>query len=206
MESWALALLVIAALLISFYIIKVVVQLWARQKYKAMKLHPKSHCDIDTFVNQNHNVPNPVNAVKCVLSHQIQIGSKFAGAKADVETAIPLEFYESSHVSGLYVSQRCRRRDTDTTDTTDNSKGTKRKQTTTTTTTPVTTYDWNELLTKGSSSTTTTTTTNPSLPIVVCTIRMGFGHHRLAYSVSSWAMSTGRPTIFHDLLSIDSRK
>lgn len=41
-------------------------------------------------------------------------------------------------------------------------------------------------------------------PIVVATIRMGFGHHRLAYSAASWALQTGRPTIFHDLLSIES--
>lgn len=43
-----------------------------------------------------------------------------------------------------------------------------------------------------------------SQPIVVATIRMGFGHHRLAYSAASWALKTGRPTIFHDLLSIKS--
>ena len=42
------------------------------------------------------------------------------------------------------------------------------------------------------------------LPIVVATIRMGFGHHRLAYSAASWAMQTGRTAIFHDLLSIHS--
>lgn len=41
-------------------------------------------------------------------------------------------------------------------------------------------------------------------PIVVCTIRMGFGHHRLAYSAASWAQQTGRPTVFHDLISIPS--
>lgn len=41
-------------------------------------------------------------------------------------------------------------------------------------------------------------------PIIVATIRMGFGHHRLAYSAASWAMQTGRPTVFHDLLSIKS--
>lgn len=41
-------------------------------------------------------------------------------------------------------------------------------------------------------------------PIVIATIRMGFGHHRLAYSAASWALKTGHPTLFHDLLSIDS--
>jgi len=56
-------------------------------------------------------------------------------------------------------------------------------------------------------------------PLVVGTIRMGFGHHRIAYATCSWALSadqdneatstgTGsiqdRTTYFHDLLNIDS--
>ena len=41
-------------------------------------------------------------------------------------------------------------------------------------------------------------------PVVVGTIRMGFGHHRIAYSASSWALGTGMQTVFHDLLAIDS--
>jgi len=63
-------------------------------------------------------------------------------------------------------------------------------------------------------------------PIVIGTIRMGFGHHRIAYAACSWAMSvdedtnstflsdaqqpsssstsTKRTTYFHDLLNIDS--
>ena len=44
------------------------------------------------------------------------------------------------------------------------------------------------------------------LPIVICTIRMGFGHHRIAYAACSWALQTGRPTIFHDLLNIESEE
>jgi hypothetical protein len=197
MESWALALLVIGAILVSFYIIKVAIQIWARHKYAAMKLQPpQSHCDIDAFVN-NHKVQNPVNAVKCVLSHQIQIGKQIKTLTKGT-TAIPLEFYESPHVPGLYVSQRRGGRDPSPT--------TKKKSTTTTasssSTPPMKTYDWKELLTKSG----TENSNDKQLPIVVCTIRMGFGHHRLAYSVSSWAMSTGRPTIFHDLLNIDSRK
>ncbi|KAG7344580.1 hypothetical protein IV203_022588 [Nitzschia inconspicua] len=41
-------------------------------------------------------------------------------------------------------------------------------------------------------------------PVVVATIRMGFGHHRLAYSACSWALENGHVTIFHDLLNIKS--
>lgn len=40
--------------------------------------------------------------------------------------------------------------------------------------------------------------------IVVATIRMGFGHHRLAYSACSWALEQGYTTIFHDLINIES--
>lgn len=41
-------------------------------------------------------------------------------------------------------------------------------------------------------------------PVVIATIRMGFGHHRLAYSAASWALHNGHVTIFHDLLNIES--
>lgn len=47
---------------------------------------------------------------------------------------------------------------------------------------------------------------NKKTPIIIATIRMGFGHHRLAYSAASWAIETGHPTIFHDLLNVKSRK
>jgi len=39
---------------------------------------------------------------------------------------------------------------------------------------------------------------------VVGTIRMGFGHHRIAYATASWGVASGRTTYFHDLLNIDS--
>ncbi len=52
-------------------------------------------------------------------------------------------------------------------------------------------------------------------PLVIGTIRMGFGHHRIAYAACSWAMhvdedttsaisTKDRTTYFHDLLNIDS--
>ena len=40
--------------------------------------------------------------------------------------------------------------------------------------------------------------------LVVGTIRMGFGHHRIAYAATSWGVASGRTTYFHDLLNIDS--
>jgi tetrahydromethanopterin S-methyltransferase subunit A len=40
--------------------------------------------------------------------------------------------------------------------------------------------------------------------IVVGTIRMGFGHHRIAYAATSWGLASNKTTYFHDLLNIDS--
>lgn len=40
--------------------------------------------------------------------------------------------------------------------------------------------------------------------IVVGTIRMGFGHHRIAYAAASWGLASPYATYFHDLLNIDS--
>ena len=41
---------------------------------------------------------------------------------------------------------------------------------------------------------------------MVGTIRMGFGHHRIAYAASSWALASGKATYFHDLLNIESKE
>lgn len=52
----------------------------------------------------------------------------------------------------------------------------------------------------------------PALPpVVVGTIRMGFGHHRIAYAASSWGVGTDgdggdRETWFHDFLNIESEE
>jgi len=46
-------------------------------------------------------------------------------------------------------------------------------------------------------------------PIVIGTIRMGFGHHRIAYATCSWSMaeaSENRETVFHDLLNVKSEE
>jgi len=50
------------------------------------------------------------------------------------------------------------------------------------------------------------------MPIVVGTIRMGFGHHRIAYAATSWGvggegnLSKERETWFHDFLNIESEE
>jgi hypothetical protein len=40
--------------------------------------------------------------------------------------------------------------------------------------------------------------------LTVGTVRMGFGHHRIAYSVYTWAMALDQRPVLHDLLDIDS--
>lgn len=44
----------------------------------------------------------------------------------------------------------------------------------------------------------------PVSSLVVGTIRMGFGHHRIAYATASWGVESSHRTYFHDLLSIES--
>jgi hypothetical protein len=44
-------------------------------------------------------------------------------------------------------------------------------------------------------------------PLVVGTIRMGFGHHRIAYAATSWGLGdASRDVYFHDLLNIESEE
>ena len=40
--------------------------------------------------------------------------------------------------------------------------------------------------------------------LVVGTVRMGYGHHRMAYSAYTWALAKRIPVYLHDLLAIDS--
>ncbi|MBN1945562.1 MAG: hypothetical protein JW797_07785 [Bradymonadales bacterium] len=40
--------------------------------------------------------------------------------------------------------------------------------------------------------------------LVVGTVRMGYGHHRIAASAYSWSLAQGVPTYLHDLLAIES--
>jgi hypothetical protein len=96
------------------------------------------------------------------------------GARQAQIKPIALELYDSPHVPGLKVSRKA-----------------------------------GDASTSSSSSTGTVVSLQDYLaagnkPVVIATIRMGFGHHRVAYSAASWALKKGRPTIFHDLLNIKS--
>jgi hypothetical protein len=174
LETWALVLIILASIAVGLLLIREAIRIWARAQYRWMKEHPPSACDIDAFVN-NAREKNPVNAVKCLLIYKSQIGSFQTKPEP-----IPLETVPSPHVPNLLISRRKTSVENDTT------------TTTTSLARPVT-----DLFQKNGNN-------NHKTPIVVATIRMGFGHHRLAYSTASWALATGHPTIFHDLLGIQS--
>ena len=140
---------------------------------------PETSCDIDTFVSAIN--PNPPNKFKVAVAHRLRMGYR----KANL-TPIPLECTKSPHVKGLYVS----RRQTST-------AGKSGEDVT-----PLT--DLLPRVDESSSGFSSPFKSNKDKTVVVATIRMGFGHHRLAYSACSWALNMGYTTIFHDLLNIDS--
>jgi len=113
---------------------------------------------------------------KVAAGHYFRMGSR----QANTTTPIPLECYPSPHVNGLHVAAAA-----------GNSK--QEGAVPMTDLLPKRTSD-GKIDPKGKST------------IVVATIRMGFGHHRLAYSASSWALSEGYTTIFHDLINIESEE
>lgn len=42
--------------------------------------------------------------------------------------------------------------------------------------------------------------------VIVGTIRMGYGHHRMAYSLYTWALAQNKSTYLHDILAIESNE
>ena len=168
---WMLALFVLAAVLVGSLIFYVALSFWAEGAYDYILEHPKTHCDIDAFVQSP-----PSNKVKIALAHKLRIGSRQAR-----DTPIALECTQSPHVKGLYVSRNV------TADATDKP-------------TPLA-----DLLPRQTQEGIIDPTAFfAKKTVVVATIRMGFGHHRLAYSACSWALEQGYTTIFHDLLNIKS--
>jgi hypothetical protein len=164
-ESWALALIILAAIVAAVLLLVVALKAWAKGAYERLISSPKTLCDIDAFVD---TAKNPVSPLKVVLGHKLSIGERTASLEP-----IALECFESSHVPGLLVTRK------------------------------IGTCDANAKNVQPLSQVLNLSTTNP---IVVATIRMGFGHHRLAYSACSWALKTGRTTIFHDLIAIQSKE
>jgi hypothetical protein len=166
LEPWGLALVIIGGIIVGFAVLYAAFVLWAQSAYVSIKAALNSQCDIDAFVGGDH----PVKATKCVLAHKLQLGKREPSLEA-----IPLECFDSPHVSGLKVSRKS--------GTPPSASSSENKNV----------VPLEQILSESRQT-----------PIVIATIRMGFGHHRLAYSAASWALQSGHPTIFHDLLNITS--
>jgi hypothetical protein len=174
--AWNWVLIGLAIALVLLFAVKFAVQLWARAAYQRMLSNPKTSCDIDSFVGRDKN---PVNATKVVLMTKVlSLGNRTASVDP-----IALEVYPSPHVPGLLVTRKLNSTSSGGTGSGSGGGGGA---------TPLAT-----LLQECDKA-------KSPPPIVIATIRMGFGHHRLAYSACSWALKTGRKVIFHDLLSISS--
>lgn len=152
-------------------------QAWAETAYDFYKNDPPSNCDIDAFVSTSEYNSNPPSKLKVSFMHKVQCrGVKGRTART---TPMELECTKSPHVEGLYVSRQAASEG-------GSSAGDEE-------TIPIEKV----LATKQKGH-------EKKPPVIVATIRMGFGHHRIAYSACSWAMERGHTTIFHDFLNIES--
>ena len=168
------AVAVLAVVIVAVYKF---LQAWAESAYDFYKNDPPSNCDIDAFVSTSEYNSNPPNKLKVSFMHKVQCRG-FKGRTAR-STPMELECTKSPHVEGLYVSRQATSEGGSSTGTEDIfsiEKVLKTKQ-------------------PGHKN---------KPPVIVATIRMGFGHHRIAYSACSWAMERGHTTIFHDFLNIES--
>lgn len=179
--SIAVAIIIIVFVSIYFLLIS-----WSESAYEFYTNNPKTLCDIDSYVTTstyNNNLPNKL---KVCFIHKVQVrGMK--GRTAKTTPYIPIECIKSTHVDGLYVSRRVATTSTGGDEVVKDGEGEEKAI-------PI-----NDVLAlKGSNS-------NKKKPaVVIATIRMGFGHHRIAYSAASWSMKEGYTTIFHDFLNIES--
>mmetsp|Transcript_32951 Transcript_32951/g.80094 ORF Transcript_32951/g.80094 Transcript_32951/m.80094 type:complete len:565 (+) Transcript_32951:489-2183(+) len=154
---------------------------WASSKYQSLKVSPPSQCDIDDFVDVQNNPPS---TLKVVATSSIQL----AGHQARTDHVIPLECTPSPHVDGLWVSRLAG---------SGSDGGGGEDEDGDAVVKPVEELLKKKGRTRGASSKPT---------VVVATLRMGFGHHRLAYSSASWCLEQGYTTIFHDFLNVDSEE
>lgn len=152
---------------------------WAEGTYDTLKIRNPSECDIDAFVGSE----NPPDKIKVCLINKLRVGNRVASS-----TPIPLECIPSAHVPGLYVS-----------------RAVLPAAAAATSTDAVKPTPLSELLPRVTSEG-LIDPEDRKKTVVVATIRMGFGHHRLAYSACSWALDQGYTTIFHDLINIQSEE
>jgi hypothetical protein len=121
----------------------------------------------------------PCKNFKVAAAHRLRLGWRVA----NTTTPIPLECTLSPHVPGLFVARNVHPQ----------SSGGEQV-------TPLT--DLMPRITNDGK----VDKRSQKKTLVVATIRMGFGHHRLAYSICSWAVKENYNTIFHDMLNIKSEE
>ena len=200
------------------------IKAWGKRSYESILNSPKTHCDIDEFCGDRA----PPKYLKVALAHRFRLGFR----EANTEVAIPIEFTLSPHVKGLYVARNVRSaNDADAGD--DDvfslekllgSKAVATPAAKSSDETPAASFSpppkslLNSPPRLGAALTSSAQKLNFSSAkellqsalgkptVVVGTIRMGFGHHRIAYSACSWALSMGYTTIFHDMLNIESEE
>jgi len=190
MQPWVVALISFASVVVGILAIAFLLHHHAKKQYSKWLSSPKTPLDVDDFVSKSINTPNPPKYMKIWFGQKMSIGSR----KPSEET-IPLASKESPYVNGLQVTQRADARKK-------NSDDPQQQQQTSND------DDLAELgLLKKDEN------IKPK-PLVIGTIRMGFGHHRIAYAACSWALHSNdtnavfgdnrTTTYFHDLLNIDS--
>lgn len=155
LEGWQIALLVLASILVTLWVIWRLILLWAPARYQ--HLVKNNAISVDEFVQQT---PSAKSCLKVVLFHYFNCGNKVPST-----TALELQADDSDKVPGLKVTKK-----------------------------------------KEESNTDSNNTSSNKAPLVIGTIRMGFGHHRIAYAASSWGLGAdkNRETWFHDFLNIES--
>jgi hypothetical protein len=94
-EPWVVAAIVIGSVIVGRIIIAMIVAIWTKSAYKAIKKNTPFLCDIDAFVGPG----NPVVAKKFVFTSKILIGSRQPSLQQ-----IPIEFYKNPHYEDLLVS------------------------------------------------------------------------------------------------------
>jgi hypothetical protein len=177
-EPWQDALAIIAIIIGSIFLLKVIITLHAKRTYYSWLANPSTPLDVDGFVD---TATKPPNYFKVWLMQKISVGDRKPS-----DTTVALGSAESPHVEGLQVTERAEARE-----------GSKLQ--------PSANAIQMELKSSAHA--------DKPKPLVIGTIRMGFGHHRIAYAACSWALHADedlklppseRSTYFHDLLNIDS--
>lgn len=179
-QAWSDALIFIAIIIGSIYLLKVLVTLYAKRTYYHWLSHPTTPLDVDAFVDTD---TNPPNFFKVWFMQKMSVGDRKPS-----NLTVKLGSAESPHVKGLQVTERAEARE-----------GSQK-------------FPSADVVELGLMKTNGTDSGKPK-PLVIGTIRMGFGHHRIAYAACSWALhanddipaeDSDRTTYFHDLLNIDS--